>query len=33
LNTGHVVNVPEYIETGEKVRVNTGDGKFMSRAT
>jgi elongation factor P len=32
LSTGLVVQVPEYIELGEKVKVNTTNGKFMSRA-
>ena len=32
LSTGHTVQVPEYMANGERVRVNTGDGKFMSRA-
>ena len=31
LTTGLVVQVPEYIEQGEKVKVNTTNGKFMSR--
>lgn len=32
LSTGLVIQVPEYIERGEKVKVNTTNGKFMSRA-
>jgi elongation factor P len=32
LNTGLEIQVPEYIETGEVVKVNTETGKFMSRA-
>lgn len=32
LATGLVVQVPEYIEQGEQVKVNTTNGKFMSRA-
>lgn len=32
LTTGLEIQVPEYIETGEVVRVNTETGKFMSRA-
>ncbi len=32
LTTGLVVQVPEYIDLGEKVKVNTTNGKFMSRA-
>lgn len=32
LSTGLEVQVPEYIENGEVIRVNTDSGKFMSRA-
>ncbi len=32
LNTGLEVQVPEYIESGEHIKVNTVTGKFMSRA-
>ncbi|MAO58102.1 MAG: elongation factor P-like protein YeiP [Alcanivorax sp.] len=32
LETGLVVQVPEYLQEGEKVRVNTAERKFMSRA-
>jgi len=32
LSNGIVVQVPEYMETGERVKVNTETGKFMSRA-
>lgn len=32
LNTGLVIQVPEYITPGEQVKVNTGTGEFMSRA-
>ncbi len=32
LVTGLVVQVPEYIETGELIKVNTTNGRFMSRA-
>lgn len=32
LSTGLEVQVPEYIENGEIIRVNTATGKFMSRA-
>lgn len=32
LSTGLEVQVPEYIEAGTQVRVNTQTGKFMSRA-
>ncbi|MFM2482176.1 elongation factor P-like protein YeiP [Celerinatantimonas sp. YJH-8] len=30
--TGLVVQVPEYIASGEKIRINTAERKFMSRA-
>ena len=30
--TGLVVQVPEYIERGESIKINTTDGKYMSRA-
>ena len=32
LVTGMEVQVPEYIETGEVLKINTDNGKFMSRA-
>ena len=32
LSTGLEIQVPEYLETGEMVKVNTSTGKFMSRA-
>lgn len=32
LSTGLEVQVPEYIETGEIINVNTDTGKYMSRA-
>jgi elongation factor P len=32
LSTGLEVQVPEYIEAGEIIKINTGTGKFMSRA-
>ncbi len=32
LVTGLEVQVPEYIETGEIIKINTATGKFMSRA-
>ena len=32
LTTGIEVQVPEYLETGEAVKINTETGKFMSRA-
>jgi elongation factor P len=31
-NSGLEIQVPEYIETGEMVKINTETGKFMSRA-
>jgi elongation factor P len=32
LSNGVVVQVPEYIESGTRIRVNTETGKFMARA-
>jgi elongation factor P len=32
LASGLVVQVPEYIEQGERIKVNTTNGQFMSRA-
>lgn len=32
LTTGLVVQVPEYISTGERIKVNTATGEFVSRA-
>ncbi|GAA5110296.1 elongation factor P-like protein YeiP [Alloalcanivorax gelatiniphagus] len=32
LETGLVVQVPEYLQEGEKVKINTTERKFMSRA-
>jgi elongation factor P len=32
LTTGLVVQVPEYLATGERIRVNTGTGEYISRA-
>jgi len=32
LITGKEVQVPEYLEVGEVIRINTSTGKFMSRA-
>ena len=32
LSTGKEVQVPEYLEIREIIRINTGTGKFMSRA-
>lgn len=32
LSTGLVVQVPEYIASGEKIKISTIDGKFSSRA-
>ena len=31
LETGKVVNVPLFIETGEKIRVDTRTGDYMTR--
>ena len=30
--TGLVIQVPEYLEPGEQIKINTEDGRFMSRA-
>ena len=32
LSTGLIVQVPEYIEQGERIKVNTTNANFMSRA-
>ena len=32
LGTGLIVQVPEYIEQGERIKINTTNAKFMSRA-
>lgn len=32
LSTGLIVQVPEYIENGERIKINTQSGEFMSRA-
>ncbi|MCG8614272.1 MAG: elongation factor P-like protein YeiP, partial [Pseudomonadales bacterium] len=32
LTTGFEVQVPEYLEPGEEIRINTSTRKFMSRA-
>ena len=32
LSTGLEVHVPEYLETGEHIKVNTANAKFVSRA-
>ena len=32
LSTGLTVQVPEYIANGEKIKINTAENKFMSRA-
>jgi len=32
LSTGLVVQVPEHISTGDRIRVNTAESKFMGRA-
>jgi elongation factor P len=31
LETGLVIQVPSYLETGDAVQVDTGDGRFMAR--
>jgi len=31
LSTGLEVQVPEYLEPGEQIKINTGNGKFISR--
>jgi elongation factor P len=30
-NTGLVVQVPEYLEVGERIKVNTQEVRYMSR--
>lgn len=32
LSTGLEIQVPEYLESGERIKVNTSNGKFVSRA-
>ena len=32
LETGHKLQVPPYLETGNKIKVDTRDGRFISRA-
>jgi elongation factor P len=32
LKTGLVVQVPEYLTTGERIKINTVTGEFISRA-
>ena len=32
LSTGIEIQVPEYLENGERIKVNTTNGKFVSRA-
>jgi len=32
LETGIVVNVPAFIEVGNKIRVDTSEGKYLERA-
>lgn len=32
MSTGLVVQVPEYLEVGESIKINTEDNRFMSRA-
>ena len=31
LTTGLEIQVPEYLQTGDRVKVNTANGKFISR--
>jgi elongation factor P len=31
LETGWVVEVPQFIKTGEKIIINTNDGKYVGR--
>ena len=30
-STGLIIQVPEYLEVGERVKINTQEGKYMSR--
>ncbi|HXV22161.1 MAG TPA: hypothetical protein VD811_14330 [Desulfuromonadales bacterium] len=32
LETGMKIQVPGYLESGEKIKVDTRDGRFISRA-
>ena len=32
LQTGHIVHVPDYLKEGERVKVDTRTGEFLSRA-
>jgi len=32
LPTGLIVNVPEYLSQGERIKINTVTGEFISRA-
>lgn len=32
LSTGLVVQVPEHISSGDKIKINTAESKFISRA-
>lgn len=32
LSTGLIVNVPEYLSQGERIKINTATGEFISRA-
>jgi elongation factor P len=32
LSTGLEIQVPEYLESGERIKVNTTDARFISRA-
>ena len=33
LSTGHVIQVPEHLDQGESVRVDTRTGEYLGRAT
>ena len=32
LETGIIIQVPAFIKTGEKIRVNTAEGRYIERA-
>ena len=32
LSTGLIIQVPEHISTGDRIRINTAEHKFMGRA-
>ena len=32
VNTGLIVQVPEYMEVGERIKINTQEVRYMSRA-